>query len=240
MQAHVPLACATGARGGLHSIDDGERVHGRVGEDADAAARLGEEDEAGGAEIDQQGRRASVVRAVGSAIEVAALLRSDIEEGVVDDEIAVDMRHAFGAQLPQELPQRLRHEERIATSLKNEVSAQPALGERAVEVDPCLPEVRRAEQLERGVGREQLDGRGRRARLIDAVCEQHSVGAGLRDQGAHRRGRDVVPGERAHERWRQVVVAARGRQRGQRQPRRQSVCGVASFSAAPAHRGSSR
>ena len=60
----------------------------------------------------------------------------DREIAVVEHQVAADLRKAHAAQRPQQLPDLLDDEVRVAVTLQREVAIELALGERTREIDP--------------------------------------------------------------------------------------------------------
>lgn len=103
-----------------------------------------------------------------------------------------DLQHAVGAQVAHHQPQLLHVQLRVATALEVEVAVEHPVLERAVGVELGLPLVGGAQQLQGGVGGDQLHGGGRvhrHVRIEDGLGARAGQRQGHQRQGG---GGDLV------------------------------------------------
>ncbi len=193
------------AAGPVHEIDaipNREVRQLRVGRDQDPPlTRIGQKKEPDRLEIDEQGVRHDIVGSIRLAIESAGVLGRDIEEAVVQQQIALDFMQAETAHAAEQLPELLDDEKRIAMPLDREIAVEPPAVETTIEIDLGRPGVSRPEQPEtRPCGDELHDGR-RVSRHLGQVA-QHRLGRiETPDENAYVGGINAQPGQGALDRF---------------------------------------
>jgi len=138
----------------------------------------------GGLVIEHQGIRADVVGTQPVAVESAVVVDDGRKDRAIDHEVATDLAHAAVAQIGQHLPQMLPEKLRIAARAHPQIAHEDIARQRGLGDELRLPGVGRAEQLERGIGGDQLDGRGRVLGQIGLHREHGLVDADFLDEEA--------------------------------------------------------
>jgi len=182
-------------------------------------AVVGQQREAQRAEIDQQAVRADVVGAHRLVVEGARVDGRDVEYGAVEHDIAADVLDAAHAQLAQQGPQVLDGKTRVTAALDIQIAVQNAVDRSGVGPRRGFPGPRRAEQVERGVGGDQLHHRGGVHRLRRVVGNQGFSGIDRLDDDGDIGGRNLRRLQRAEHVGRQAVGERRAAQDGDGQQR---------------------
>ena len=210
LDLRLPVAAAAVRR--AHQADDFERMGARLGDHAHRrAVRLRDEAECHRLEVHEQCIRADVVRTQRLVVERARVVRALLEHRSVEHEVAVQVADAALAHVAHEEPELLEGELRIAGALEDQVAGQRAVLERADRVHLCLPAVRRAERVERDVGRQQLDERGGVERRVGVQRERRRGGPQRLHPERNRRLRDARSAQRLGHRARQRGLGGPGR-----------------------------
>jgi tRNA threonylcarbamoyladenosine biosynthesis protein TsaB len=156
------------------------------------ARRIGDQRQHERLVVEQQRIRPHVVGPQRLAVEVGRVQLGHGEGTAVEHDVAADLAHAELLHPPQHQPDAFEHELRVAAALDDELAVEHAVGrDRALQPDRRRPGPGRAEQVERGVGRQQLRQRGRIDGLVGPPGEPGPRAAGILHQHRHRVGRHV-------------------------------------------------
>ena len=117
-------------------------------------------------EVDQQPVGPGVVGAQRVVVKRGRIVRRQPEHAAVQQDVALDGRHALGADGVDQIGQALAHQLGVAAALNQQVAVQHAVLDGALGVHARLPEIARAQQVQPGVGGHQLHHRGRVHRRI--------------------------------------------------------------------------
>ena len=144
-------------------------------------ARLGvrHEGELHRLEIDQQRVGPGVVGAGRLLVETRGVVIGGGEIGAVEHEIAADFAQPPAAQVAQQQPEIFQRELGIAPAFQHEIAFEHAAAQRAGRIGLGHPLEGGAEQLERGIGSDELDGGRRIHRARGAGCEERALRADL-------------------------------------------------------------
>ena len=177
---------------------------GQVGLGRDAhAASVGNEAELDRLEVHQAGVGAHVVGAARIVVEARRVMDDRGEVAAIDDHVAADVAQAARAQLVRELPQALVGELGIAAAADDEIALEHAAGDLARGEDVRPEGESRAQEVERGVGGDELHHRGGIDRGAGLVRNDR----GPAFDGLDHHGRGGCGNARAHQRF-----AHRGRE----------------------------
>src|SRR5207245_1940331 len=130
-------------------VDELHARQRRLGVDAHALVAFRHEGEAQRFEVHQQRIGRHVVRPVGIAVEGAVLRRTEV--AAVEQHVAAQLAQAAAAEAPQQHPEALVVELRVAGAAQYQVLA--------VEIGLGFPAVGRPEELQGGVRRDELHHR---------------------------------------------------------------------------------
>ena len=161
--------------------------------------------EAQGAEVDQQAVRADVVGAHRLVVEGTGIDAGHVEHRAVEHDVAGDVLDAADAQLAKQAGQVLDGEARVAAAFQVQISVQNAVYRSSLDPGRGFPGVGRAEQVERGVGGEQLHHRGRVHRRGRIMGNQRRRGVDRLDDDGDAGGRNLRRLQRFQHIGRQAV-----------------------------------
>ncbi|MND99902.1 hypothetical protein D3C80_922950 [compost metagenome] len=193
--AYVGPGRALGGLGHLHPVVDADALDRRLHGQVDLAA-FGAGDQAHRLEVDQQriGADQEGFVVIAAVVIEGGQLRVH-EVAAVQHQVAGDLEHAVGAQVTHHQPELFHVQLRVAATLEVEVAVEHAVLQGAVGEELGLPLVGGAEQLQGGVGGDQLHGRRRVHRDIGV---DQGLGAGAGEGQGHqgqRSGGDLVGGQ---------------------------------------------
>ncbi|MDR6213942.1 hypothetical protein QE399_001631 [Paracidovorax wautersii] len=161
------------------------QLHGRqrrlVGHARHAALRLGQEGHGDRLEVEQQRIGRGVVGPQRLAVEQRGIVLGQLEGGAVEHDVAHDHLHALRPQPLHQQPQALDHQLRIALALDVHVALQAAALGLGVQVDRRFPDESGAQQVQRGIGGDQLHHRrgvGRHLGAVGQARRQPALGIG--------------------------------------------------------------
>ncbi|MCY1389823.1 hypothetical protein D9M71_46300 [compost metagenome] len=177
--AHVGPGGALGGLGHLQLVFDADVLQRRLHRQADLAA-FGAGDQAHGLEVDQQRVRADQegLVFVAAIVVEGRQLRGD-EVAAIQHQVADDLAYAVGAQVAHHQPELFHVQLGITATLEVEVAVEHAVLHRTVGVELGLPLIGGAEQLQGGVGGDQLHS-GRRVHRYIGVDQRLGARAGER------------------------------------------------------------
>jgi hypothetical protein len=187
------------------------------------AAAVRQQREAQGAEVDQQAVRADVVGAHRLVVEGAG-----VDAGTLNT-VRSSTTSPPMCWMPRTCSWRSRlaqvfdGEARVAAALEVQIAVQNAVDRSSLGPRRGFPRPRRAEQVERGVGGDQLHHRRRVHRLRRVVGDQRLAGIDRLDDDGDAGGRNLRRLERAEHVGRQAVGERRPAQDGERQQRQQAL-----------------
>ena len=236
LEGAAPVVAGAGAERHLRvDLDAGQRRLRRHG--GHAACRVGREGVEHRLVVEHQCVGSHVVRARGIAVEIARIAVAGIEGAAIEQDVAVDVAHPDLTQVAQQQPDLLKHQLRVAAAADRHRAIQHAGLQPAAEVHRRRPLPGRAELIERCVGGEQLEHRGRVDPLL--LVERQRPGRSVQGgdhgrQGAHRNA--GVLQRRTHF-GRQIGGMGQGQTRSQHTPDEQMAQRVAQRVAAGGRRG---
>ena len=174
-------------------------------------------------EIEQQGIRRHVIGPQWLAVKVARVGRWQRKRLLIEHDVAVDAAQPQALQAPQQQPQTLLHQRRVPQALNHQIALEHTGTQAARQPHRGAPGVGRAEQVERGIGGDQLHDRGRVHRRIRLVAKlrsrlairvsQHETDRVQRDLRLRQRRRDAV-GQRLRQRDQTKATDSRQHRQG--------------------------
>jgi hypothetical protein len=217
----APVAAGFAAE--AEAIVDAQAIARRFGNHPDrSVCRICQQRQPDARQVDQQRVGTGIVRAQRLAVESTRIVVGDGKGAAVKYHVAPDLADTAQTNLPQQQPELLEAEPGIAAAAQVQVALQPAVAGRSL--GECLgaPGVGRSQQLEAGIGRQQLHRRRRVERLARVVREQRRPAVDPLHDDADRAGGDSRLLECAADGGRQFCGSHRGYPAGQQEP----ACGA--------------
>ena len=174
---------------GLHVHTRQNRLKLHLGR---ANAAVGHKGHADRLEAEQQRVGRDVVRAQWLAVKAAGVGVGQLKGAAVEHDVAGNLAHTQPLHPAQQQPQPLGHQLGVAQAPDVQVAVKGAIAHRAFNIDRGAPAEGGPEQIERGVGGDQLHHRGRVDRHAGAVAQPRRLPAfGIHHQQRHGIARQV-------------------------------------------------